>query len=119
MINHEEVIKEVLAVYREVSQALLSNNFFTSKQSMLLSIGRVTYSLSPVIRNDVFSGNYCVSTYHPKQRRFNKNPNILLDMWLISQIAVSQGFYVLKHVDRDTGEVMLYLNKREVKHEQK
>ena len=96
----------------EVSQALLSNGFFTSQESMLLSIGRITYSLFPVIRNGIFSGNYCVSTYHPKQRRFNKSPNVLLDMWVISQVAVSQGFYVLKHVDRETGEVMLYLNKK-------
>ena len=99
-------------VKQEVSQALLNNNFFTSQESMLVSIGKLTYSLFPVIRNGNFSGNYCVTTYHPKKRFFNKNPNILLDMWIIGEVAVSQGFYVLKHVDRETGEIMLYLNKR-------
>lgn len=109
MSSNEEVMKEV-------SQALLNNNFFTSQESMLISIGRLTYSLFPVFKDDKFSGNYCVTTYHPKKRFFNKNPNILLDMWIIGEVAVSQGFYVLKHVDRETGEIMLYLNKKEVKH---
>lgn len=112
MSNYEEV-------KGEVKQALLKNNFFTSQESMLLSIGRITYSLFPVIRNGIFSGNYCVSTYHPKKRRFNKSPNVLLDMWVLSEVAVSQGFHVLKHVDRDTGEVMLYLNKKEISNEEK
>ena len=112
MSNYEEV-------RQEVSTALLNNSFFTSQESMLVSIGKLTYSLFPVIRNGIFSGNYCVSTYHPKSRRFNKNPNILLDMWVIAEIAVSQGFYVLKHVDNETGEVMLYLNQKEVKHGEK
>lgn len=108
MGNYEEV-------KREVSSALLSNNFFTSQESMLVSIGKLTYSLFPVIRDGKFSSNYCVTTYHPKKRFFNKNPNILLDMWIIGEVATTQGFYVLKHVDRETGEIMLYLNKKEVK----
>ena len=117
--DEKALLERTLLAYRTVSTALIGNHFFASKKSTLLSIGNLTYSFFPVIRNDVFSGNYCISTYHPKQRRFNKNPNIFLDMWVISQIAAIQGFYALKHADRDTGEVMLYLNKKEVSNGEK
>lgn len=108
MINYEEV-------KAEVSKALLNNNFFTSQKRLFLCLGNLTYNIFPVKKEEEFTGNFCVKVcqWGPKPY-FNKSPNILLHMWAIREVATSQGFNVLKHADKKTSEVMLYLNKKEI-----